>query len=134
MSKRAIMNKKQLEEHFVNLISENEGMIYKICNIYANINSEKEDLKQEIIFQLWKSFPSFRGEAKVQTCMYKVALNTALYFNKKKSHPVTDLSNVEMKEEENTISAEEQMNLPAASSGVSKWYVTFSIHRKRWGI
>ena len=109
MSKRAIMNKKQLEEHFVNLISENESMIYKICNIYANSNSEKEDLKQEIIYQLWKSFPSFRGEAKVQTWMYKVALNTALYFNKKKSHPLTDFSNAEMREEESPMETEEQL-------------------------
>jgi len=66
------------KEEFVHLINRHENVIHKICNIYADTTPDREDLKQEIIFQLWKSFPSFRQEAKVQTWMYRVALNTAL--------------------------------------------------------
>ncbi len=66
------------KEEFVHLINRHENVIHKICNIYADTVPDREDLKQEIIFQLWKSFPSFRQEAKVQTWMYKVSLNTAL--------------------------------------------------------
>ncbi len=66
------------KEEFVHLINRHENVIHKICNIYADTTPDREDLKQEIIFQLWKSFPSFRQKAKVQTWMYKVALNTAL--------------------------------------------------------
>jgi RNA polymerase sigma-70 factor (ECF subfamily) len=66
------------KEEFVLLINRHENVIHKICNIYTSSVPEREDLKQEIIFQLWKSFPTFRQEAKVQTWMYKVALNTAL--------------------------------------------------------
>ncbi len=66
------------KEDFVILINRHEDVIHKICNIYADTSPDREDLKQEIIFQLWKSFPSFRNESKVQTWMYRVALNTAL--------------------------------------------------------
>jgi RNA polymerase sigma-70 factor (ECF subfamily) len=53
------------------------GIIYKICNLYAD-GEDREDLKQEIIYQLWKSYPDYRGDSKFQTWMYRVALNTAM--------------------------------------------------------
>ncbi len=53
------------------------GIIYKICNLYAD-GEDREDLKQEIVFQLWKSFPTYRGTARFQSWMYRVALNTAM--------------------------------------------------------
>lgn len=53
------------------------GIIYKICKLYAAAE-DREDLKQEIIYQLWKSYPTFRGDARFQTWMYRVALNTAM--------------------------------------------------------
>ena len=52
-------------------------IIYKVCNLYA-AEEDREDLKQEIIYQLWKSYPSFRGESKFQSWMYRIALNTAM--------------------------------------------------------
>ena len=65
------------KEYFVEMVFKHIAIIYKICNMYAE-ESEKSDLQQEIIYQLWKSYPSFKGEAKFQTWMYRVALNTAL--------------------------------------------------------
>ena len=53
------------------------GIIYKICNLYA-AEEDREDLKQEIIYQLWKSYPNYRGDSKFQSWMYRVALNTAM--------------------------------------------------------
>lgn len=70
--------KRKSKNEFVGLVYEHVGIIYKICNIYGNPHA-REDLKQEIIFQLWKSYPSFREESKFSTWMYRVALNTALF-------------------------------------------------------
>lgn len=67
------------EEKFIQLIKENEGIIYKITRIYSNNEADQKDLYQEIVFQLWKSFDDFRGESKVSTWMYRIALNTALF-------------------------------------------------------
>ena len=62
------------KDYFVDMVFKHIAIIYKICNMYAK-DSEKEDLQQEIIYQLWKSFPSYRGNAKFQTWMYRVAFN-----------------------------------------------------------
>jgi RNA polymerase sigma-70 factor (ECF subfamily) len=46
--------------------------------MYENDPDVRNDLFQEIVLQLWKSFSSFRGEAKITTWMYRIALNTAI--------------------------------------------------------
>jgi RNA polymerase sigma-70 factor (ECF subfamily) len=66
------------EKEFLGLISEHEGLIHKICHVYAVNALAKQDLFQEIVIQLWKSFENFRNESKISTWMYRVALNTAL--------------------------------------------------------
>ena len=63
--------------YFVEMVHSHVGIIYKICNLYAAAE-DREDLKQEIILQLWKSFPSFRADSSFQSWMYRVSLNTAL--------------------------------------------------------
>jgi len=84
---------------FLKLISENKGIIYKICNVYSNSREDKDDLNQEIILQLWKSYPNFQGKSKFSTWMYRIAFNTAITnIRKSKQHPIiealsgTDLS------------------------------------------
>lgn len=66
------------EQKFVNLINEHQGLIHKVCIMYENDREVRNDLFQEIVLQLWKSFPTFRGEAKITTWMYRIALNTAI--------------------------------------------------------
>ena len=73
------------EEAFIKIIKDHEGIIYKIARIYADNTEEQADLYQEIVFQMWKSFDSFRGEAKISTWMYRIALNTALFHSKQKN-------------------------------------------------
>lgn len=80
-----------LKEIFTVLIIENEMIINKICRIYTSGREDFEDLRQEIVYQLWKSFPSFRNDSKVQTWMYRVALNTALYFKRKNKSALINL-------------------------------------------
>jgi RNA polymerase sigma-70 factor (ECF subfamily) len=63
--------------YFVEMVYTHVGIIYKICKLYA-AEEDQDDLKQEIIYQLWKSYPSYRGDAKFQSWMYRVALNTAM--------------------------------------------------------
>ena len=66
------------EEKFISLINDHQGLIHKVCIMYENDPEVRNDLFQEIVFQLWKSFSSFRGEAKITTWMYRIALNTAI--------------------------------------------------------
>jgi RNA polymerase sigma-70 factor (ECF subfamily) len=103
------MIKRDLQKEFMDHIMQNENMIYKICNIYSTSYDERQDLKQEIIYQLWRSFPSFRGKSKFQTWMYRVALNTAIYFNKQKKPVTDDLSSIEVEEDNSRQEIEEQL-------------------------
>jgi len=63
---------------FLELVEQNQDIVHKICGLYAVNVEERKDLGQEIVFQLWKSYKSFKGDSKFTTWMYKVALNTAL--------------------------------------------------------
>ncbi|MDT0621520.1 RNA polymerase sigma factor [Croceitalea vernalis] len=69
---------KQKEKVFIELIKEYEGLIFKASTIYTNNKQDQKDLFQEIVYQLWKSFDSFKNQAKISTWMYRVAMNTAI--------------------------------------------------------
>ena len=66
------------EKRFIDLIDEHQGLIHKVCIMYESNAELRNDLFQEIVLQLWKSFDTFRGEAKITTWMYRIALNTAI--------------------------------------------------------
>lgn len=68
----------QKEAEFIRIIKENEGVIFKITTMYTDNRDDQKDLYQDVVYQLWKSFDSFRGESKISTWMYRIALNTAL--------------------------------------------------------
>ncbi len=71
------------EEPFIKAIEENEGLIYKIASFYTDDKNDRADLVQEIIYQLWKSFETFRQESALSTWMYRVAMNTSIHHLKK---------------------------------------------------
>lgn len=66
------------EKDFLRIIDEHQGIIHKICHAYANTREDRQDLYQEIVYQLWKAFPHFRGESKVSTWMHTVSLRSAI--------------------------------------------------------
>ena len=67
-----------MEQAFLQHIQTNQKIIYKVCHLYRDTKEDQEDLFQEIVYQLWKAYPGFKGEAKPGTWIYRVALNTAL--------------------------------------------------------
>jgi RNA polymerase sigma factor (sigma-70 family) len=68
------------DQEFVRLMKENKGIIYKICNSYCADRDDRDDLAQEIIYNLWKSFGSFDDRFRFSTWMYRIALNVAISF------------------------------------------------------
>lgn len=66
------------EKRFIQLINEHQGLIHKVCIMYESDRDIRNDLFQEIVLQLWRSFSGFRGESKITTWMYRIALNTAI--------------------------------------------------------
>ena len=87
------------EPVFEKMISENQLLIHKVCNIYGRSEADREDLFQEITIQLWKSYASFEHRSKLSTWLYRVALNTAIAQQRreKRMPQTTSLSEVEMR-------------------------------------
>jgi len=129
-----------LEKKFLHIITENQGIIHKVCSIYCDLEEDRRDLFQEILAQLWKSFPSFRNESKVTTWMYRVALNTAITSFKKEKRqpdkPGISVENLQMVEELYDTRMEEQIKLLNQAvlklTGVEKSIILLFLEDKKY--
>ena len=82
------------EREALKLLADHSGIIHKLCFMYTNNNEEYKDLKQEISYQLIKSLGQYKGDSKLSTWVYKVALFTALSFVRKKPGSYQQLDDV----------------------------------------
>lgn len=76
------------KETFVRLMEENKGIIIKICNSYCNNIDDRDDLAQEIVFNLWKAFVDYTPDYKFSTWMYRIGLNVAISFYRKEMRAI----------------------------------------------
>jgi len=74
-----------LQETFQNLVEEHKKILYKVCNSYCRDRDSRDDLAQEIMIQLWRSFGKFNGRCRFSTWMYRIALNVAISFYRSES-------------------------------------------------
>lgn len=72
-----------IESQFLALVHDNHGRIERICRIYAWTPQDREDLRQEIHFQIWRALPGLKQAVHADTWLYRVALNTAISFVRK---------------------------------------------------
>ena len=111
------------EKEFLRMIQENQGIIHKICRIYRDSSEDREDLFQEVVFQLWRSYPSFSGGSKSATWLYRVALNTAMASFRKNRPNITsaeylpdlqfeDINNADNERQEVLLECIRQLNEP----------------------
>lgn len=71
-----------VEQEFISKIEKHKGIIFKISKMYMTEKGDRNDLFQEITYQLWKAYPGFRGQSEFSTWLYRIALNTAIIFLK----------------------------------------------------
>ncbi|AQW89749.1 RNA polymerase sigma factor [Elizabethkingia anophelis] len=93
------------EKEFLEKIEKHKGMIFKISKMYLENQEDREDMFQEIILQLWKSYQAFEGKSQFSTWLYRVSLNTAITFLKrdKKRTDKNELhENIDIEDEQNT--------------------------------
>jgi RNA polymerase sigma-70 factor (ECF subfamily) len=79
------MTTPNLQETFQDRIEQHKKILYKVCNAYCRDRDSREDLAQEILFQLWRSFGKFDGRCQFSTWMYRIALNVAISFYRRES-------------------------------------------------
>lgn len=86
---------KDIKEEFLDILDRNIGIVIKISRAYTKVEQDREDLINDITFQLWKSFSNFKNNSKVSTWIYRVAINTAMNYqrNKKNELQLSSLNN-----------------------------------------
>ena len=95
------------------MITEHQDLIRKVAAMYYKNQADQEDAFQEILVNLWKAYPTFRGESKITTWMYRVALNTVISGFRKASNRVhrnrsdVNISDELIKPERNQVSGED---------------------------
>ena len=64
------------------LLESNIGIILKISKAYTNTAQDREDLINDIAFEMWKAFPNFKGNSKISTWVYRITLNTSMNYKR----------------------------------------------------
>jgi len=44
-----------LDGAFVSLLNDHRGAIHRVCRTYADTADEREELAQEVVYQLWRA-------------------------------------------------------------------------------
>jgi RNA polymerase sigma-70 factor (ECF subfamily) len=76
---------KSTKEEFLEVLSKYQGILYKVSLVYFKNKSDREDNLQEIIYQLWKSFPQIKNRNSIGSWIYAVSINTSISRVKKVS-------------------------------------------------
>ena len=72
-----------LEIDFARIVKEHKSTIYMVCYMFSKDEDEVADLFQDILVNLWKGFPKFRGDSSPKTWIYRVSLNTCISVERK---------------------------------------------------
>ena len=54
------MENRRLDGEFMELLNEYRGAIHRVSRTYAAGTENREELVQEIVYQLWRAYPSYR--------------------------------------------------------------------------
>ena len=67
-----------LDRRFHRLLDAHRGSLWRVAGAYARTQPDREDLYQEMLLQVWRALPSFRGDAAERTWLTRIAFNVAL--------------------------------------------------------
>ena len=73
-----------IELQFTRMVKEDRKTIYTVCYFFSKDTEEVNDLYQEILINLWRGFPNYRGESSLKTWIWRVSLNTCSNQERKK--------------------------------------------------
>ena len=80
------MNSTPADEHkFLELVNENRNRILKVCRVYSWNPADRDDLYQEILFQIWRGLPGLKQDTYANTWLYRIAINTSISFLRRRA-------------------------------------------------
>jgi RNA polymerase sigma-70 factor, ECF subfamily len=82
MNDNALIQKIIAKDHsaFRTLVDQYKDLVLNTCYNLIGNRQDAEDVSQEVFFQVYKLIRNFRGEAKISTWLYRIAVNRSLNF------------------------------------------------------
>ncbi len=114
---------KNFEDLFQSTFKENKDRIFRICRSYTDKNADAEDLFQEVLLNVWKALPSFKGHSNIDTWVYRITLNTCfknLSFEKKKKQHFIRINGIDFKDTSRDLSGEKQAEFDKLTSCINQ--------------
>ncbi len=74
------MNTAEREAQFSAIVEAHKDKLYRICYGYFSNQADVQDIYQEVLIKVWTYLPDFKGNAKITTWLYRIAVNTCLTF------------------------------------------------------
>ncbi|MCU1235376.1 MAG: polymerase, sigma-24 subunit, subfamily [Candidatus Solibacter sp.] len=110
------MNHAERERTFTELFQRHKTPLERLCSAYLNSSVEVEDLFQEVMSNVWNALPNFRGESQHSTWLYRIAVNTALLYRRKRKpcEPLPELIDQSAGAQQNLEEQERLAQLRAA--------------------
>lgn len=77
------------EREFEQLVKKHKNTIYTVCFMFSKDSEEVNDLFQEVLINIWQGLPSFKGQSKMETWIWRISLNTCISCERKKKKNAT---------------------------------------------
>lgn len=82
----------QRQERFLRITAEYQEVIARVCSVYSSESTPFADLYQEVLINLWLGLESWRGEARMSTWIYRLAINTCITWHRRNRRHKSTLS------------------------------------------
>lgn len=77
------MNEKEQHRVFDEWLKHHKGLMFKVVHANAFSAQDREDLFQDIAAQVYRSIPAFKGDSKISTWIYRVAIFSAITWGRR---------------------------------------------------
>ncbi|RMD48162.1 MAG: sigma-70 family RNA polymerase sigma factor [Ignavibacteria bacterium] len=101
---------------FRKIVNEHEERVRNTLFRFVKTREDTEDIAQEVFIQVYESMGKFRGDAELSTWIYKITVNKAIDFlrRKKRKKRFAQLTSIFGNDEEY-----EEVNIPSSSNPAS---------------
>jgi RNA polymerase sigma-70 factor (ECF subfamily) len=97
----SITTQTDIQSDFSALLEQHRGILIRVSSTYCWHVDDREELIQDIITQLWRSFPKYDDAQPFSTWMYRVALNVSISWVRR--HSIRQRHMVAYDEDEHAI-------------------------------
>ena len=104
------MNKQEKHQFFERMIEQHKGILFKVARTYCPDTEDQEDLIQEMMIQIWQSIHNYNDQYKMSTWLYRISMNVAISFYRKRSTRVKRYADMREQTAETTLDTLDTMD------------------------